>query len=1174
MKNYKIYCGIFSILMGLLLLAGCSNDVDSPDQGNPGGRVTISINPDMSRTLLPGAPLFDKYVLTFTANAGQTPVSPVELENTNEYSLVLEPGYWAIDVIGMVKIEDIPGIEDGYYEAASSEQVYFNVGAGGSYNVAVTVRGGIQEGVQGIFSWDISFPNDVEAGTLKIQDIDEQDIDGIPAVDLMTEEDRTGVIALNPGYYFLKVELENGDGNKAFRTEIMHIYSSLTTTADSTTGYAFTGANFAPLVTLNGQVLLSTDAGLDPQGTVSIYRDSAFTQLIDSISFDENGDWSYQISTLYTNVYLKASVSYTGFTAFEKDKGPVNITSNAPDCNINAQLLNLSGTVLLDTVTTTGTPTVTLYEDAWYNDLIATTNIAVNGSWSVTLIPVYTNVYLRANVNYTGGLAFTKDIGPVSVTSADPDDWTIDAALLHLAGTVVLDDDVAASATTPPTLTLYSNAAYTASIATANVDPDNGSWSVVLLPDYTVVYLEAEVEYTGFDSFTKRKGPVNVTSTTITDWTIDAALLHLAGTVQLDDIVATEVTAPPAITLYKDALYSDDIAMANVAADGSWSVTLIPDYTNVYMKAAVEYTGFAPFTKNKGPVNVTSTTAADWIIDAKLLHLAGTVDLDTVEAITAANPPTLTLYSNAAYTDFIATVLVDPADGSWSKVLLPNYTSVYLRAAVEYDGFDPFTKDKGPVNVTSTNTADWTIDAKMISVAGNVEFRDIGTLTLNSRNMLVYNDADYTTLIATIPIDTNGDWVERIPPLFNSRMYLRGELIYDTNTLTKDQTVNLPPPASITMDMRYFLLAATGITGGSVTVVQGQVQGFVAQAGDAVKLKVSRPDTLRLVPGSLKYNTTAMNDYSPWTFTMPAEDVTVTADFEGIAGAVAYMDGIYYTSIGNAIDAVPASPYSNVKTIWIYSDITLTSGTSIPQHKDICLQALDWEERTIKRGSSYTGNLFTINAPNTPSTSYNYTSLTIGAANSEGTLIIDGQGSQGVNSTGPLVQVSCGVFNLRKGGILQNNRNSGNGGAINVNYNTYGYCVIAGGEIKNNTAASGGGVYVSGPVQTSAMNVNFWLQGGSISGNTTSGYGGGVYVYGVGCNQNGGLISGNTANRGGGIYLSSTFSTAAGWNIYTGGQLAIDTTNSGYGSVAYITANSMLNNSFLSNDRVIDTSLP
>jgi hypothetical protein len=381
----KLHIGLLVLFLGLILLSGCTQSFNPPIGGSQKNdalqQVIFLINSPEGRTLLPAAPSFDKYRFTFTANDGQAEPeeNPLETDGSlDSYSVSLAFGSWTVVVEGLIHIENIPGIADGYYEGAVSAPVTFDVNFSDSTTVNVTVNGEIKNGIKGLFSYAVSFPDDVIAGALQLQDINEQAIDGLDPVDLT--ENRAGTIALNPGYYFLKVELENADHSKAYKTEIMHIYSGLTTTADSSNGYAFTAANFAPMKTINGQVTLTGTDGLDPAGTVFLYRDSAYAQLIDTVVFDETGAWSARISTLYNNVYLKADVEYTGYALVERTKGPVAISSNnIQDWTINCLLPN--------TVISIGDPSVKLYLNGSVTPLINNSS-TILGSAGVGLFTV------------------------------------------------------------------------------------------------------------------------------------------------------------------------------------------------------------------------------------------------------------------------------------------------------------------------------------------------------------------------------------------------------------------------------------------------------------------------------------------------------------------------------------------------------------------------------------------------------------------------------------------------------------------------------------------------------------------------------------------------------------------------------------------------------------------
>jgi hypothetical protein len=917
MKNQKCCLGTLSVLLGLLLLGGCSG-VFGPENNEPEGitgqEVTFFINTP-ARTLLPNTPVFDKYSLSFTANEGQAEPeeNPVELDGDSE-SIMLAPGSWTVTAKGLVHLENVPGIADGYYEGAVSEPVDFSVGFTGSNTVNITITGGIQAGVKGLFSYAVSFPEDVIGGELRILNLEAQPVTGLNPVDLIPTANRSGTMTLDPGYYLLQVELENADHQYAYKTEILHIYSSLTTTADDSNGYVFTAANFAPMTDLSGQVILSTSPGLDPQVTLSLYRDNGYTNLIESPALGETGSWNAKISSYYTSVYLKATVDYDGYT-----------------------------------------------------QLVLT------------------------------------------------------------------------------------------------------------------------------------KGPVALASTTATDWEIDAQLLDLSGTVQLDAAVAIETGTTPTLSLYSDSTYASLIETADVdTGTGAWNLTILPVYSSVYLKAAVDYDGYAEFEKTKGPVVVTSTTTTDWEIDARLLHLSGTVQLDTEVAIEAGTTPTLSLYSDSTYTnaDLIETVNINTDTGAWNHTMLPEYSSVYLKATVDYDGYAEFEKRKGPVVVTSTTAADWIIDAGLINLNGTVQFNtSLSSQPLSSKNIHVYSDAERTSPITTIAIANDGSWSSKIPPLYSS-LYLKGELTYNTfSPLTVNRDVSVPPPLSVDMDMLYYgLQVDAAISDGTVTITQGLIQGIAGKAGETIRLRVERPDSSRLVIGSLKYNTTAIHDFSPWTFTMPEEDVTVYAQFEARGNAVAYMGGQYYDDLQTAINSASG------KVIWIYSDISLTTGITI--QTGCTLQSLEGETHTISRGFTG-GSLFTVSPWD----------FTLGADNNEGTLIIDGMKGSYPDSGGPLVNVLEGNFYLRKGAVLQNNKHSGDGGAIYSYFKGNGFCYIYGGEITGNEAARGGGIFAQGP-SPYYNGQNFWMTGGSINNNTatnTNG-GGGVYAAGLTCQQQGGAIVDNIPN--------------------------------------------------------------
>jgi hypothetical protein len=512
---------------------------------------------------------------------------------------MLAPGSWTVTARGLIHFENVPGIADGDYEGAVSEPKTFNVGFAGSNTVSISIQGGIQTGVKGLFSYAVSFPDDVTGGELRFLDLAEQPVTGLDPVDLLLPVNRSGTIALDPGYYLLQVELENSDGNYAYKTEVLHIYSNLTTTADGSNGYAFTAEHFAPMSDVSGQVALSTSTF--DQGTLYLYRDNGCTQLIESVTLSATGSWSAKISSYYTSVYLKAEIDYTGYPQLTLTKGPIALTSTNPaDWTINAGLLDLAGTVQLDTVASiesNTTPALSLYSDSAYTDLIETVDIDTStGAWNITLLPEYDNVYLKATVDYDGFDEFDWTKGPVAATSTTAADWEIDARLPRITGTVplVLTDDV--PGLPDMTVKVYSDADHTTAIqnggsdlsasVTANSEQTSGSFEMILPVLVTNPTLYFKVDCSASAGFTNPG-----------DYTITGGTGSWAG-----------ILSPGTNALTLSALY--------IAGYCSLTTTAINDSygdQTAYGSAAMTAYDYINSGKYKGSVTVTATANSGYV---------------------------------------------------------------------------------------------------------------------------------------------------------------------------------------------------------------------------------------------------------------------------------------------------------------------------------------------------------------------------------------------------------------------------------------------------------------------------------------------------------------------------------------------------------------------------------
>jgi len=127
---------------------------------------------------------------------------------------------------------------------------------------------------------------------------------------------------------------------------------------------------------------------------------------------------------------------------------------------------------------------------------------------------------------------------------------------------------------------------------------------------------------------------------------------------------------------------------------------------------------------------------------------------------------------------------------------------------------------------------------------------------------------------------------------------------------------------------------------------------------------------------------------------------------------------------------------------------------------------------------------------------------------------------------------SFGTFYMYGGDINFNNGWSGGGVYVNGTFE------MEGGNISSNTAKyGGGGVEVGDRGGEEGDGGNFKLKGGNISGNTAQWAGGGVFVNGIFTMSNGNIFN-NTASEGGGVFVQSNKTFTMNGGEITGNEAA------------------------------------
>jgi hypothetical protein len=386
-----------------------------------------------------------------------------------------------------------------------------------------------------------------------------------------------------------------------------------------------------------------------------------------------------------------------------------------------------------------------------------------------------------------------------------------------------------------------------------------------------------------------------------------------------------------------------------------------------------------------------------------------------------------------------------------------------------------------------------------------------------------------------------------------------------TYTVIAADGTNADYVVTVTIDPApVYNIVVTPSSNGMVAADIGGVAATGAMAGETVTLTSSADGGYGLKPGTLQVNETTsgapvtLNGFGPYSFVMPAADITVIAEFVSIVSYAASRGTTLYTSLQDAIDAAPVGSAGSPDQIILLKSITLPEGaeTTYTISKHIRLVSGGSGTNTITRKNTFTnGSLFTVNSG---------ASLTLDG--SPNALVIDGNN---VLATAALITVNGGTLNMYDGVTLCNNRNTNTatihgGGARVVNGGSF---TMSGGTISGNTAGgNGSGVYVYG---TSSR---FEMQGGIIGGsdlakNTAGNNGGGVYVGNGGSFALSGAaeIAGNTAVNGGGVMVSGGASF-----VMTAGSITENTATSSGGGVDISVASFTMTAGFITGNKALN----
>jgi hypothetical protein len=354
MKARNVLPYIISFLFVAALLASCENLIDntntpvSRDPNKGLAAIRISDGNTGQRTLLPSDVIFSRYTLSF-ASEGKETVTIFSVDKT--VNVELESGSWEVTAEGYVIIQ---GTE--YLAARGRKIIAVTAGQTTSESINITAD---NTGKEGVFSYDIRLSLDIENLSKALLVFESLDGEYKTELNLKEEGAEEGTLTVKPGFYLLKVQLENGY-QVTGKTEVVHIYTNIETKAE----YTFKSSDFTRVIPISGTVQVITHGAPQKKMDLFIYRDEGYEDLITHTEVDlSKQTWKTAIPDVYQRVYFKLGIEdETGFffskaAGYEDipESGKIDITLNItiPEPHISSFLISSTETGLTGDLTGT-----------------------------------------------------------------------------------------------------------------------------------------------------------------------------------------------------------------------------------------------------------------------------------------------------------------------------------------------------------------------------------------------------------------------------------------------------------------------------------------------------------------------------------------------------------------------------------------------------------------------------------------------------------------------------------------------------------------------------------------------------------------------------------------------------------------------------------------------------
>lgn len=690
-------------LIPFLLLASCRNPFLAHPPAGDEAVVLLSIGDSLARprTVLPSAPAFTKYILSFAPLDGQGPIADQEATSTT-VSMTLEEGRWTISVTGyaMFNAAEV-AVADGSVEVTAI--------GGLTVNATISI-GPLATAGDGTFDYNISVPMGLPATSYDVylgtygsfsSSVDSGSVDTSSS-----PFSHSGSQTVPAGYYVATIYLYT-PGSTAVRMEIVHVATNMVSTAN----FSFGLDDFVPSVSISGNLAITVDGSpYEPSGwQLRAYTDpnDIYGSTIKEFYVWTGGMWNITVQTLESpaTVYFLASGNY----------GASYITQAVPETTVlfNTDVSAISLSLALNTVTLSGSLSLTIdgapYDSSGWS--VSAQSSSGTNLGSATVSGGYWSIAVLANAAPVQ-LSFlvSGDAGGVWHSKMAPGTWSVSNVNVSGIDLVVSSSMITISGTFSATIGGVSQTVSSWNVIMSELVPGTylspqyltvdamGNWSTSLVPKgnpSTFSFSVSGTDHLGNSVYSDLPGTWQSADVDLTGITLSYTAeipITLSG-----NLSASLNGSPQGVDGWYVYAYADGQPWGNygyVGTDGSWSISGQPVATEVPLSFRVS--------GNIGDSYVSQDIAGTWLIGN--LNLTGLNLVADFQRISLSGSLALSVTMNGlpSQVDTVRIRVWGPAgvlgeanlstDGSWSLMLPPQTqpTPVSFTVIGMIDGFYQF----------------------------------------------------------------------------------------------------------------------------------------------------------------------------------------------------------------------------------------------------------------------------------------------------------------------------------------------------------------------------------------------------------------------------------------------------------------------------------------------------